>query len=205
MEVHLQPPSDCAAPAEDRARAPLDVPALTRRMVRGEESAYRQFYDAYFDRLSRYLLVVAGGEEEVAREALQAALVRVVRHIKVFPDEAAFWRWLTVLARSAFADEIRKRRRYAAFLDRFTRHVEIQPGDNGEADAELLALLERQLAELPSDERELVEQKYFARRPVRELAAAGDKSEKAIESWLVRIRRKLRDAVLAGLKRETES
>lgn len=174
-------------------------------MVRGEESAYRQFYDAYFDRLSRYLLVVAGGEEEVAREALQAALVRVVRHIKVFPDEAAFWRWLTVLARSAFADEIRKRRRYAAFLDRFTRHVEIQPGDNGEADAELLALLERQLAELPSDERELVEQKYFARRPVRELAAAGDKSEKAIESWLVRIRRKLRDAVLAGLKRETES
>ncbi len=174
-------------------------------MVRGEDAAYRQFYDAYFDRLSRYLLVVAGGEEEVAREALQAALVRVVRHIKVFPDEAAFWRWLTVLARSAFADEIRKHRRYAAFLDRFTRHVEIQPGDNDEADVELLALLERQLAELPPEERELVEQKYFARRPVRELAAAGDKFEKAIESWLVRIRRKLRDAMLAGLKRETES
>lgn len=204
MDVHLQPPSDCAAPAEDCARAPLDVPALTRRMVRGEDAAYRQFYDAYFDRLSRYLLVVAGGEEEVAREALQATLVRVVRHAKVFPDEAAFWRWLTVLARSAFADEVRKRRRHAAFLDRFTRHAETQLGDDGEADAELLALLGRELAELPPEERELVEQKYLARRPVRALAEAGDTSEKAIESRLVRIRRKLRDAVLRDLKHETE-
>ncbi len=53
-------------------------------MVRGDETAYRIFYDAYFDRLLRYLLVVTGGNEEVAREALQLALVRVVRHVKCF-------------------------------------------------------------------------------------------------------------------------
>ena len=57
------------------------------------------------------------------RGALQGALVRVTRHIKVFRDETAFWSWLTVLARSAFADETRKQRRYFSFLDRFTRHA----------------------------------------------------------------------------------
>jgi len=45
--------------------------------------------------------VVTGGNEHAAREALQAALVRVVRHVRLFDAEDKFWSWLTVLARSA--------------------------------------------------------------------------------------------------------
>ena len=93
-------------------------------MKEGDEEAYRDFYDAYYNRLWRYLLVVTAGDEEATAEALQATLVRVVRHIKVFQDEASFWGWLTVLARSALSDQRRGRRRYLAFLDRFTRHTE---------------------------------------------------------------------------------
>ena len=62
----------------------MDVAALTRAMALGDEAAFRQFYDAYFDRLLRYLLVVTGGNEQAAREALQGALVRVARHVKPF-------------------------------------------------------------------------------------------------------------------------
>jgi len=173
-------------------------------MVQGDEAAYRTFYDAYFPRLERYLLVVAAGDEEAAREALQTTLVRVVRHIKPFAEETPFWRWLTVLARSAFTDEFRKRRRFLAFLDRFTRHVEVEHGDDGEADERLLVLLQRSLAELPHEERRLVEEKYFEQRPVRELAGAMQASDKAIESRLVRIRHKLRDAMLKALKDESQ-
>lgn len=173
-------------------------------MVQGDESAYRTFYHAYFDRLMRYLLVVAGGDEDAAREALQAALVRVVRHIKVFSDEAVFWRWLTVLARTAFTDETRKRRRYLAFLDRFTRHTDSQTSveSNSEADEHLRALLQRCLASLLDDERNLLERKYLANRSVREIAGELQTSEKAIESRLARIRQKLRSSLLAGLKHE---
>ena len=123
--------------------------------------AWRAFYDAYFDRLWRYLLVVAAGNEDTAREALQATLVRVARHIKVFSDESVFWSWLAVLARSAFADETRKRRRYFAFLERFTRHAEIEntSENDGAADHRLRALLEQHLTALPANERQLVEQK----------------------------------------------
>ena len=69
-------------------------------MARGNEAAFRAFYDGYFDRLLRYLLVVTNGNEEAAREALQLALVRVVRHVKPFGAEEKFWSWLTVLALS---------------------------------------------------------------------------------------------------------
>lgn len=178
--------------------------ALTRRMARGDEAAYRAFYDAYFDRLSRYLLVVTAGDEDAAREALQSALVRVVRHIKAFPSDVVFWSWLTVLARSALSDQTRKRRRYLAFLDRFASHSRAQQAvpDDPEVDARLATLLESSLGALPLDERRLVEAKYLERRSVREIAEDRDLSEKAVESRLVRIRQKLKAALLDGLKHE---
>ena len=173
-------------------------------MVRGDETAYRIFYDAYFDRLLRYLLVVTGGNEEVAREALQLTLVRVVRHVKWFETEEKFWSWLTVLARSALADESRKRSRYFSFLERFTRHQEIKVTvtDNGETDERFRALLDKNLTALPADERQLVEQKYILHQSVREIADGQQTTEKAVESKLSRVRRKLKDAVLAELKNE---
>jgi len=166
--------------------------------------AWRTFYDAYFDRLWRYLLVVAAGQEDAAREALQGALVRVTRHIKVFRDENVFWSWLTVLARSAFADESKKHRRYFLFLDRFTRQasVELDAANERQTDERLKSLLERHVALLPPDERELVEQKYFARRTVREIANELQMTEKAVESKLSRLRKKLKDAMLTDLNDE---
>jgi RNA polymerase sigma-70 factor (ECF subfamily) len=179
---------------------------LTRAMARGDEAAFREFYDAYFDRLLRYLLVVTGGDETAASEALQLTLVRVVRHVKPFDAEEKFWSWLTVLARSARADESRKQRRYFAFLEKFTRHADVENsfGNDGEADKQLRELLERNLASLPPEEKELIAQKYFLRRSVREIADAQQATEKAVESRLSRIRRKLKDGVFAGLKNESQ-
>jgi RNA polymerase sigma factor (sigma-70 family) len=151
----------------------------------------------------RYLLVVTDGNEDATREALQQTFVRVVRHIKVFTDEAKFWSWLTVLARSSIADESRKRRRYLAFLDRFTQHAVVQQDirNDNHVDERLSGLLENCMAALPEDERHLVEAKYFARRSVREIAGEFQTTEKAIESRLTRVRRKLKDAVLAALNK----
>jgi RNA polymerase sigma-70 factor (ECF subfamily) len=173
-------------------------------MVAGDEDAYRTFYEAYFDRLSRYLLVVTHGDEEVAREALQATFVRVVRHIKTFPNDTIFWSWLTVLARCALADQTRKRRRYLAFLDRFTeaRRIEQALAEPEPVDGDLLALLEQNLVTLPGDERDLLERKYFARESVRDIAADLQTTEKGVESRLVRIRRKLKAALLHSLNHE---
>jgi RNA polymerase sigma-70 factor, ECF subfamily len=203
LSLQAHPTSERAA-ADENPAAPLDVAALTDRMAKGDEAAYRTFYDAYFDRLSRYLLVVTAGNEDAAREALQAALVRVVRHIKVFPNDAVFWSWLTVLARSALSDQTRKRRRYLAFLDRFTQHSHVQQSapDAPAAEAILATLLEHSLESLPADERRLVEAKYFERSSVREIAAGLNLSEKAVESRLVRIRQRLKAAILDELKHE---
>jgi RNA polymerase sigma-70 factor (ECF subfamily) len=193
-------------PLEDgaRGRSPHQIAALTGALARGDEAAFREFFDAYFDRLLRYLLVVTGGNEPAAREALQAALIRVARHAKPFDTEEKFWSWLTVLARTALADESKKQRRWFAFLERFSRHAETESAamHNGAADEKLRELLEKNLSALPADERELIAQKYFSRRSVREIAGARQATEKAVESKLSRVRRKLKNALFADLKNE---
>ncbi|HLP26105.1 MAG TPA: sigma-70 family RNA polymerase sigma factor, partial [Acidobacteriota bacterium] len=140
-------------------------------MAAGDEAAYRDFYHAYVDRLSRYLLVVSSGDEHAMREALQATLQRVVRHIRAFDDEVVFWSWLTVLARSAFVDETRKRNRYRSFLERFALHAETETAiDPADAESRLSVSLQIGLAALADDERALLTAKYIERRTVRELA-----------------------------------
>jgi RNA polymerase sigma-70 factor (ECF subfamily) len=181
---------------------PRDIPALTQAMVKGDETAYRIFYEAYYERLRRYLLVVTAGDEEATRDALQSALVRVVRHIKEFTSEAAFWGWLTVLARSAFIDQTRKRKRYWSFLERFKSDGQVhQPShDLLQVETNLLGLLDAGLAVLPPEDRDLLEAKYIAGRSVRELAGDLQTSEKAVESRLVRIRRRLKAGLMEQLK-----
>jgi RNA polymerase sigma-70 factor (ECF subfamily) len=189
------------APASRPRAAAPDIAALTRALARGDEAAFREFYNLYFDRLLRYLLVVTGGNETAAREALASALVRVVRHVKPFDAEEKFWSWLTVLARTALADESKKQRRWFAFLEKFSRHAETinADADDGAAEETLRGLLEKNVSSLPPDERELVAQKYFLRRSVREIAAGQQTTEKAVESKLSRVRRKLKDGILSGL------
>lgn len=187
---------------ENEAQPAPDITRLTRLMTKGDENAFRQFHDAYFGRLLGYLLVVTQ-DEQLARDALQATLLRVVRHARRFDSEEAFWSWLTVLARSAAADERRRTRRYGSFLERFfERSVIENDSQANETRSQLKEALEINLAALPIEDRELLERKYFDRQSVSEIAQKIKLSDKATESRLTRVRQKLRDMVLAQLKHE---
>jgi RNA polymerase sigma factor (sigma-70 family) len=200
----VHPPTDTLAKTAVEPEPSNDVPALTAAMARGSEAAFHEFHRRYFDRLLRYLLVVAGGREDTAREALQLTFVRVARHVRRFDAEPGFWNWLTVLARSSFVDETRKQTRYQGLLARFFQQ---QPADadvkSRDADEHFLKLLQTEMALLPDDERALLEQKYFEGEAVRDLAGERQLTEKALESRLGRIRRKLKTAVLDRLRHET--
>jgi RNA polymerase sigma-70 factor (ECF subfamily) len=179
-----------------------EIESLTVRMTEGEEEAYREFYGLYFDRLLRYLIVLTRNEDK-AREALQLTLVRVARHAKRFKTESAFWSWLTVLARSSVVDERRKAGRYLAFLNRFFVHARVENDPlSRNSDTVLSELLETNLSRLPENDRALLQMKYFDRASVSEMALRLDSTEKAIESRLARVRKALKDLVLAQLKHE---
>ena len=180
--------------------------ALTVGLAAKDEEAFRRFHAAYFDRLLRYHLVIARGDEHAAQEALQETLLRVARHARRFDDEETFWSWLTVLARSAAADSGRKRHRYWRLIASYARSLIPRTAttvadDDGER---LQKLLGMSLEELPADERSLIEGKYLRRATVRELASETGLTEKAVESRLLRARRRLREMILTKLRHEKQ-
>lgn len=172
--------------------------ALTSRLGAGDEAAWTAFHEAYAPRLFRYLLVVTGGREDLAAEALQQTWIRCVRHMRRFESEEALWSWLTVLARSALTDEHRRHSRWAGFLQRVWERLRFgesvappaAPDPNPEA------LLELAMNGLSAEERGLIEARYFDRRALRDLAAESGITEKAMESRLARLRCELREQVL---------
>lgn len=175
------------------------IALLTRRLAAGEEDAFRQFQSLYFDRLYRFLLVVARGDETQAREALQETLVRVARHARRFDSEDAFWCWLAAIGRNAARDAGRKECRYSALLAKFTRSSQPDSPSPGQ-DGALAAALEESVEELEPGDRVLLEGKYLDGQRVRELAAQAGLTEKAVESRLLRLRRQLREGILKKLK-----
>lgn len=192
--LSLNPPRTVA---DDPTKSPgTDIAWLTARIRAGDEDAFGEFHRRYFDRLYRFLLGVARGQEEEAREALQETLLRVVRHARPFETEEAFWSWLRAVARSAARDGGRKRLRYLGLLQRFALHLEYSAENEPD---QLGALLEESLADLEPADRQLLEGKYLQGSTVRDLAAETALTEKAVESRLLRVRRQLREMLLKKL------
>jgi RNA polymerase sigma-70 factor (ECF subfamily) len=171
------------------------ITVLTGQMAAGDEEAFRRFHQLYFDRLYQFLLGVARGQEQEARDALQETLVRAARSVRPFASEEVFWCWLKAVARNAARDAGRKQHRYFAFLQRFA----VQPTPlPGESDME--AILQECLMELDPEDRRLIEGKYLEGETVRELSAGAGLTEKAVESRLLRLRRLLRARLLEKLR-----
>jgi RNA polymerase sigma-70 factor, ECF subfamily len=193
--------SDLSTVAEGRADQVTTnaIASMTRRLAAGEDEGFRQLQALYFERLYRFLLVVARGDETQAREALQETFVRVARYARTFEDEDAFWSWLRAVGRNAARDAGRKQRRYSSLLERFIRRNQ---SDSPAAvqDTALAAALEESVAKLASDDRLLIEGKYVDGQTVRELSEQAGLTEKAVESRLWRLRQQLREDILKKLK-----
>lgn len=164
------------------------IAALTARLHKGEDAAYREFYDAYARRIYGYLFVLCRGDESQAREILQQTLIKVARYVRVFEDEEIFWKWLTNLARSAWIDEGRKRNRYLAALERLWNWTSGNQRAEFSCETEFIELL-------PEEDRTLLTQKYIEGLSVREIAEASGISEKAVESRLLRARNKIKETI----------
>jgi RNA polymerase sigma factor (sigma-70 family) len=168
--------------------------ALTQGVMSGDDAAATDFFNRYCDRLFRYLLVVARGDEYAARESLSHAMIKATRHMKPMRSAEDIWRWLARLGWTSFIDHCRKNQR------RIVTAPELEGSENAAAqDTELAAALNECLADLPLEEREIIERFYFEDQSQAALAAQANSTRKAVESKLARIRQKLRTAILKKL------
>jgi RNA polymerase sigma-70 factor (ECF subfamily) len=173
---------------------------LTKAISRGDEAAFTRFYDLYSLRLYKHLLVLAKGNEAEAREVLQTVVVKLAKGFKVFDEERRMWGWVCRLARNAYVDLCRARRRAQRFVPLEEHKPDLMEDRDGEN--QLSESLHHALEQLTAEEQELIRAAYVDERPLQELANASGQSYKAVESRLARLRQKLKTNLLKHLRHE---
>jgi len=178
----------------------MTIQQMTQGIQNGDEAAFDLFYELYSDRMYRYLLVALRGDEDLAREILQEALLRVVRYMKPLPADENLWRYLAALMRSALYDFHRRAKKTQKVLDAAEQHAVVDSGSSEEAALDQLReSLEHAMRTLSEDDRKLLEARYYDERSLRELSGNDASLAKSLSMKLHRLRRHLRDMLLRGL------
>ena len=190
---------------------PLDR-AAARRILRGDEAAFRELFDRFFPRLYRFALARLGDDPDAARDIVQQTFCNAIARLDSYRGEAALYTWFCQICRNVLADHFRSKGRGAAritliedqpnaraILESLVAPVADEP-ETGLWREQLHRLVEATLDSLPGHYGEVLEWKYVDGLSVKEIAIRLDLGAKAAESLLSRARGAFREAIveLAG-------
>ena len=135
-------------------------------MMRGDEGAWREFHDRYYEDLRRVALSRGVSESEVA-DVIQRSYLRILKHMKPFSSEDDFRAWCCCLLRSEVIDTSRKNGRRLSMVERFKEWASVKSAQWVGADPlEGMAAADRSLIGLDVESLSLVP--FRSRRNIKE-------------------------------------
>jgi RNA polymerase sigma-70 factor (ECF subfamily) len=184
--------------------------ALARRILGGDEAAFRDLFDRYFPRLYRFALARVPRDPETARDIVQQTFCQAIERLDTYRGEAALYTWFCQICRNVVADHYRRSSRIGgrvvlledqpdarAILESVAAPEADEP-ETGAMREQVHRLVEATLDALPDRYGEALEWKYIDGLSVREIAERLSLGEKAAESLLTRARASFREAI-AGI------
>jgi RNA polymerase sigma-70 factor (ECF subfamily) len=179
----------------------LEDKKLVKRLLKGDQRAFDQFFNDNFSRLYRFVLARMSDDPEATREIVQAALGKALRKIKGYRGESALYTWLCVICRNEMVDWARRNARYRehivltedypeiqAAVDSFLAPPATDPGQQYQKH-EASRLVQVALDKLPPRYGDALEWKYIEGYSVKEIAGRMGVSQEAVQSLLARARK----------------
>jgi RNA polymerase sigma factor (sigma-70 family) len=172
---------------------------LAAAVARGDEAAFREFYERYRRRLLRFALVLGRGDETLAQDAVQAAFITAAKKLRSAENEEHLWNWLARVTRQHLAKTWRQSLRNSAVIGMADLP---EFSNNGEPDSVLEECLDAAMMTMNADDRELLEWFYFDGLSQKDIAGRLSATPKSISSRLERVRAKLRLEIARKLSHE---
>lgn len=182
--------------------------AIARKLLAGDETAFRAIFDGYFPRLYRFAVSRVGGDADEARDIVQHAFCKAFERLDTYRGEASLYGWILQICRNSLIDRARRRKTRPlhlslsgtddvldAIVDAIRAPEDEQP-DHVNARLDLFQLIQATLDCLPSHYGNALEWKYVEGRTVNEIAEELSIAPKAAESLLTRARNAFREALL---------
>jgi len=183
--------------------------ALARRILAGDEAAFRGLFDSFFPRMYRFALARLDGDHEATSEVVQQTFCKAIERLDTYRGEAALYTWFCQVCRNTLVDYQRAMNRQArtvvlledqpnlrAILEAFVAPAADQP-DLGAWQQDVRRLVQATVDTLPDHYSEILEWKYVDGLSVDDIARQLNVGAKAAESLLMRARNAFRAAIMA--------
>ncbi len=186
------------------ARDDLDL-ELMRCLAEGDDLALNRLMDAWSQPLIAYLTRLTGNSA-TAHDLAQEAFVRVHRHRMEFRQSQKFSTWLFAIATNLARNHFRWLNRHPeTLLDHENLRDLPMAAQNASPDEQTMAnerldAMQRAIAQLPPDMREVIILATWHGMSHVEIARVQNTSEKAVELRLYRARKLLRELLTDYLK-----
>ncbi|MEO0996257.1 MAG: RNA polymerase sigma factor, partial [Pseudomonadota bacterium] len=186
---------------------------LARRILAGDQAAFRLFFDEYFRRLYRFALARVGNDD-ACQEVVQLTFTKALERLASYRGEAQLYTWLCAICRNVTTDWLRQQGRYRDRVVAIDDHPEFRAAidslrapDSDSPDAELeraaaVRLIQIALDRLPAHYGDALEWKYIEGHTVAEIAGRLELGREAAQSLLARARRAFADVYTDLLRAE---
>jgi RNA polymerase sigma-70 factor (ECF subfamily) len=175
-----------------------DETSLVERAKRNDQQAFTELYEAYFDKIYRYVVVKIGDRTE-AEDITQQVFLKAIQSISSFKWKGApFSAWLYRIAHNLIVDYYRKQEKRAATLQ---DDVQVAGGDDPQERAERKIDMEQVLSatqHLTDAQREVISLRFTGEMSTAEVAKIMGKSQGAIKALQHAAILSLRKVLLAG-------
>lgn len=161
----------------------LDDLALVRQIQHGNESAMVEFYHRFASGLYSFIsrrVREPSDIEDILAETMAASVTAIMR----FQGQSQVFTWLCQIAGFKLADHYRRNHGKALPLDETAPLIE-----SDQQDLETHMIVQQVLMDLNQEYRQVLTEKYIMGFSTREIAWRMGRTEKAVESILVRARR----------------
>ena len=171
---------------------------LTGRIARGDEGAFAQFYDLWFERALGLARKFAGRDESVCLDVVQDTMLKVVRGMKRLADDRAVAAWMaravftTAMDRQRSESRRRRREQRGAVLE-----TPVPDPHDALASKETRAWLLGEIERFPPQDRALLRARFEEARTLEQVGAAhgltGNAAHGRIHRMLTRLRHAARE------------
>lgn len=181
-------------------RKEAEVHWLTSAVASGDEAAFQELYDRYQARLFRLAVVLSRGDESLAHETVQSAMLTAARKLRPLETEEHVWNWLARVARQHLTKAWRRQQREPNVVSL----AELpEASELAKSDSVLEESLDAAVNLLDGDDRQVVELFYYEALSQKEIADRLGSSVKAVSNRLERARTRIRSLIEKRLRYET--